>query len=181
MTALKAGFNETVHGNKTKYTVIDPRPGKGIVGTFDRSDVDKAIEAKDAIDAELAADAENRAAKSAFNIGPHIEILTIDSQPIDGIVTQAATDREVYTQKPSRSNKLTSDKVTTEKMLVQEKTGIVLVGRDHGGKVKAAWGNEPDFGRPMPLTYAGLAKLRALLAPVVPEVVTPVVEAPAAK
>ena len=135
--------------SKDKITLTDPRPGHAIQ-TFERKDLELADAARAAIDAEIVAAATPRTG---------IELLSKDGELINGIATKAASNAAVFTTKAKKAGE--TDKITTERDLC-DVTGYVLVSRDHGGKVRAEWGNPPDFGRYTPITAAGLDALRGL-------------------
>lgn len=124
---------------------------------------DKALDAMNRCNAiNEAYEGKDKADKAAT--GPRVEILSLDGKPVDGIPTVQATDEVVYTTKPTEKNKLKEPKHTTERDMTAV-TGYVLVSRDRNGKIRQGWTNADaaDFGRPIPLTLAGLAAVRALL------------------
>ena len=132
-----------------KVTITDPREGHS-PESFEAKDIEKASERLNAINAEIVAAATPRTG---------IELLSRDGQPINGVATKAASDAAVFITKAKKAGE--TDKITTERDLC-DVTGYVLVSRDHGGKVRAEWGNPPDFGRYTPITTAGIDALRGM-------------------
>ena len=151
-------MESTLRQDGGKFVVIDPREGKGVVGKYDAKDVLKAVDHRDAINREISAAA-------AAGTGPRIEILSLTGDPINGIATTKATSAVVYVQRPSKTNKLTADKETTEIDLCQF-TGYVLVSRKHDGTVRSDWSGA-DFPKDVKMTPAGIAALARVLTPAV--------------
>ena len=108
--------------------------------------------------AEKAAIEAKAAALAARANGGNIELLSMDGGHVQGVKTIKATDAVVFESTDKKSGKV---KTTTERDLCAV-TGYVLISRDHGGKVRAGWGNPPDFGRYSPVSAAGIEALRTL-------------------
>ena len=108
-----------------------------------------AIEAKArALDEAQALDAARMATKG-------IELLSLAGKPVLGVATSEASDAVVFESTDKKTGKV---KTTTERDLCAI-TGYVIVSRDHSGKVRAGWGNPPDFGRYSPVTVQGIEAL----------------------
>ena len=110
--------------------------------------------------AEKAAIEAKAAALAARSNGGNIELLSMDGGFVQGVKTIKATDNVVFESTDKKSGKV---KTTTERDLCSV-TGFVLISRDHSGKVRAGWGNPPDFGRYSPLSANGIEALRELFA-----------------
>lgn len=135
-----------------KFVVIDPRSGKGPAGTFGKDQAQEAFDLQAKINEQIMAE---ELAAAAPKVGK-IEILSADGGVVDGIATVKATDSEVFKGKDGKAK--------TEKDLCAI-AGYVLVSRDGSGKVRAEWGNPPDFGRYVPVSRAALTQLRHMLTP----------------
>lgn len=141
----------TLESQDNKFVVKDPRNGGSIAGTFEAAQVLEAVALRDAINEQLTA-----------ATGPQIQILSLDGGLIAGIRTIKATDKVVYTQKPTATNKLKADVDKTERDLC-ELTGYVICSRNPNGKVRSEWSGA-DFPKDVKMTVAGLLALRTALA-----------------
>ena len=142
----------TLRGDAGKFKVIDPREGKGVL-VF--KTLDEAAAAQDAANAEIMAESE-AAIKAAMPKISRIEILSRDGAPVHGVPTTQADDSVVFTSKDGSKK--------TEIGLC-DVAGYVIVSRSGNGKVRAEWGNPPDFGRYVPISAAGIAALQGVLTP----------------
>lgn len=141
----------TMSFSKDKVTIVVPGQSPE---EFDRKDLEKAAERLTVINEGLVAASMPTAGK--------IELISKDGKAVHGIPTTQATNAAVFTSKAKKAGD--PDKVTTELDLC-EIAGYVIVSRDHGGRVQAAWGNPANFGRYQPISEAGLLTLRGVLVP----------------
>lgn len=133
-----------------KFKVMDPREGKGLVGTWEAKNVLEAFEAARTIDAEIAA--ELLAAQ-----GGRIELLSLDGQPVNGIPTVKASDRRVYTTKANPEKGKVARDVSEHEIC--KISGYVLCRRNGSGNVMSEFVPGPDFNRYTPISAAGIAQL----------------------
>ena len=140
----------TLRMDSGKFVVIDPREGKGVVGTFAQKDASEAFALQEKINSEILAEVES--ASGGKGTG-RIEILSTDGKPVLGVPTVRATDAIVVTSKKG---------VTTTEMDLAKITGYVIVSRDRLGAVSKAYTNAEavDFGRAIPVSRQALETLR---------------------
>ena len=145
----------TLRMDNGKFVVVDPREGRGIVGTWAAKDAKDATDAYEQINAELMAEhiAATVAAETTAKGTGRIEILSTDGKPVLGVPTVRATDAIVVTSKKG---------VTTTEMDLAKITGYVIVSRDRLGAVSKAYTNAEavDFGRAIPVSRQALETLR---------------------